>query len=228
MEDIPVMPIVRELFDTLPDWDVPEITFLKSGVQFFRDGYQVVVVRNRVATRYYAEFVRPRRYEGGAVRGPYVPTVRKPAAEVEAEYGMQPGSLDKAGQCTPADAEDIPDYEITDYLWQTLPRERRNTGGYWRDDKIIYYQLFGMKYVQKYRPKIIPDPVANAQDGTDVVATAEELPTYNFEDPSLWGGLPRSRPVTGGYWRDENYVYYQGLKDTEILKFRPTFDQVPF
>ena len=175
MEDIPVMPIVRELFEALPDWDVPELDLSAKDVLFFRDNYQVIRFKNGIATRYHAEFIEPRRYENGTVPGPYT----------------------------------APEGRIVVSETVVIPRNAT-------EELIGLDEPFNPLPIATY----IDDPVANAQDGSEV--KSEELPTYNFEDPAVWGGLPRERPVTGGYWRDEDFVYYQGLNDTEIFKYLPT------
>lgn len=72
-------------------------------------------------------------------------------------------------------------------------------------------------------PKI--EPVANAIDGTDVVAL--ELPEYEILK-DLWEGLPWERRSTGGYWRDEHYIYYQLIGQEHPTKMRPKFTEIPF
>ncbi len=238
MEDIAVMPIVAEVFYTFPEWDVQDLEVDAGKVQFFRDGYQVVRFADGYATRYHAEFIQPRRYENTI---PPVTNVPPETAPPEKNKKDKDGIIfdpftvptPKATYMDRAEPPaELPTQEIAADLWEMLPRERRNTGGYWRDDEFLYYQLLGQGKIQQFRPMIrlpVIEPIANAQDGTDVIAEPA-IESYAIERADF-DALPEWTPFEvnnsiASLFRDGGQIvqYVNGVEK----RFVADFGEIPF
>lgn len=147
----PCMMIDRELFGTLPEWDVPALELAAGKTYFFSNGEEIVRYRDGSITRCKTELL------------PSYYLTPKPTPEDEAIpdgpiVTMPDGPVANAIDGTDVVAEELPEYEILKDLWDGLPWERRETGGYWRDDQYIYCQMIGQAKPTKMRVKFTDIP----------------------------------------------------------------------
>lgn len=221
MDDITFMPIVKELFDTLPEWDVPELNLEPGKTYFFRDSRSIHVVRIRdgAIKRYQADFMKPRQYEDAALPiDPFTTPLNaadlkvmrdelwaKMQADFEAEIYAVPNSPPQPGSASPQDiAEPVAKYQI-------------NYPG-----KLIVATAGTYEAIEV-------EPVANAIDGSSV-PSEPPLKTYAI-DREDFDALPEWTPFEGpafsyGLFRDGGQIV-QRIHGIE-KRFIADFGKIPF
>lgn len=204
--------LLEELLCTLPQWDVPELNLEPGRVYHFRDDDYVVRYENGSITRHLIADLLER------IPPSIHPTVRKPAAEVEREYGLQTGHLGVGSHHT-----DLPVYEIDSGLWESIPRERKPTGGYWRDEDRLYYQLLNMDAPQIFRPMVY-----------EIIASANDDNYYSMSE-SAFRSLPQweefkhrlSERAIGDMFQYFEHVMVK-VSDSKVVRYKAIFEDLPF
>lgn len=227
------MTIDPELFSTLPEWDVPALDLAAGKTYFFRDGNEAIRYRDGSITR--AKVVLSPSY--------YEPMADKGNDLVQLLQESPDGPI-----CTLEFRTDEHGAPIPESVVNSMPPDKgsctRTTieAVCTRDDDGIYLRCKACGWTKEldncmtvetlvkeaddhqYRDDQT-EPVANAVDGSDVVY--EELPEYEILK-ELWDGLPFERRDTGGYWRDDHYIYYQPIGQAKPTKMRVKFTEIPF